>query len=69
MYCLFHLLRSWSASGIGSPVSSLTRAARRASVSSINESSPAVSASSGSDARSIRVSRIASADRSALTEA
>ena len=59
-----HLLRSCSSSGISSPAGPV-RAGRRASVSSISASSPATSPSPGNSRRTIRVSRIASADRSA----
>ena len=57
-------VRSCSAIGISSPPGP-ARAGRRASVSSISASSPAVSVSSGRSRCSSRVSRIASAHRSA----
>ena len=59
-----HRVRSCSASGTSSP-SGPVRAGRRASVSSMSASRPATSGSSGSAACSMRVSRIASVDRSA----
>src|SRR5690349_13690192 len=59
-----HRLRSCSSSGTSSPAGPV-RAGRLASVSSISASSPATSPSPGSSRRTIRVSRMASADRSA----